>query len=282
MGILGSRITKNLSLLSLLMNKQVIQSISGGMDSTCLLLHHLARRRTVHLISFDYGQKHKLELERLDANLKYLHDVIAQEPDLIECRFTHRRLVVPFGEFASSTLTNGGDVPRGHYAEGNMKATVVPNRNAIFASFLFSLALSVKNENPWDEVSISLGVHSGDHAVYPDCRGEFWESIMDSFRLGNWDAEDIGMSMPYIDMDKEAILREAIDDCTALGIDFDTVLGNTNTSYAPTEDGKADGYTGSDVERIEAFYRIGRKDPVEYKDGWDKTLAAALQTLGIS
>ena len=250
----------------------IAQSISGGMDSTCLLIHHLARDRDVHLLSFDYGQKHKLELERLDANLAYLESVGLGD------RIHHTRLVVPFGQFAESALTSDGqDVPRGFYEEENMKQTVVPNRNAIFSSMLFSLALSVATRLG-QEVSISLGVHSGDHAIYPDCREDFFQQLHAAFQLGNWGGDQVRLSLPYIDGDKETILRGAVQDCAKLGIDFDTVLRNTNTSYAPTSEGKADGGTGSDVERILAFHAIGRVDPVEYVEPWDVVLANALQS----
>jgi len=264
------------------MTTHIIQAISGGMDSTCLLLHHLARSRSVHLMSFDYGQKHVLELERLDANLKYIGGVIDLEPDLIECSVDHVRLNVPFGGFATSALTTPGlDIPTGHYADANMKATVVPNRNAIFASFLFAKALAVSTDTgmygPGDGVSISLGVHAGDHDVYPDCRPAFWVKLLDVFAEGNWGGDAVELDVPYVGTDKEGILRGALDDCLALGLDFDTVLGNTSTSYAPTADGLADGKTGSDVERILAFHAIGRRDPVEYVGGWDAALAYALE-----
>ena len=258
---------------------KIIQSISGGMDSTCLLLHHLARRREVNLISFDYGQKHKLELERLDRNIDYIGGVLSQEPDLIECSFTHRRLPIPFGKLVNSALTQpDAAVPEGHYADANMKATVVPNRNMIFFSFVYALAVSKRGETPTDEdVAISLGVHAGDHEIYPDCRREFFEAAMEAGRIGNWIDGEIGFDLPYIDMDKEAILRGALVDCEALGLDFDTVLANTNTSYAPDAAGRANGKTGSDVERILAFHAIGRRDPVEYVEGWDSALGYALE-----
>lgn len=247
----------------------VFQSISGGMDSTCLALYHLAQGKALHLLSFDYGQKHRLELERLDANLAYFNEKgLAME---------HNRIVVPFGQIAASALTTGGqDPPEGFYAEASMKQTVVPNRNAIFASILYAAALSTAVAKQ-SRVSISMGVHAGDHEIYPDCRAEFFQCLLASFSIGNWDSELIVPDFPYLEWDKEAILRRALMDCATLGLDFDTVLANTNTSYAPNEAGEASGRTGSDVERILAFHAIGRQDPVAYAGGWEAALAYALQ-----
>ncbi len=245
-----------------------VQSISGGMDSTCLALHHLARGRTLHLVSFDYGQKHRLELERLDAN------VAAWQAAGLPV--THHRLSVPFGPLADSALTSSEQkVPLGFYAEENMKQTVVPNRNAIFTALCYAHALSIATRTG-GEVLLSLGVHSGDHAIYPDCRRQFFEALHAAFVLGNWNGAAVQLNLPYLDLDKETILRGALQDCETLGLDFDAVLRNTSTSYAPTWDGKADGRTGSDVERVLAFHAIGRVDPVEYQDGWEAALSYAL------
>ena len=128
------------------------------------------------------------------------------------------------------------------------------------------------------DVKIALGVHSGDHAIYPDCRPEFYESLGESFALGNWDSEKVSFHLPYIDGDKEFILRDALVSCSKLGIDFDTVFANTNTSYNPDEDGKSSGTSGADVERILAFHAIGRKDPVEYVSSWEDVLNGALKS----
>ena len=114
------------------------------------------------------------------------------------------------------------------------------------------------------DVIIALGVHSGDHAIYPDCRPEFYEAVGNAFAVGNWDSEKVSFHLPYIDGDKETILRDSLISCQKLGLDFDTVFANTNTSYNPDKDGRSSGTSGADVERILAFHAIGRKDPVEY------------------
>jgi 7-cyano-7-deazaguanine synthase len=177
-----------------------------------------------------------------------------------------------------STLTDfERSVPEGHYEEEQMKQTVVPNRNAIFSSILYGYALSVSAKENVD-VSVTLGVHSGDHAIYPDCRPEFYDMLMRAFETGNWGSERVTVNLPYVDGDKESILRDAIISCDSLGLDFDTVFSNTNTSYSPDELGRSSGKTGADVERILAFHAIGRKDPVQYVENWDTVLEHAIET----
>lgn len=253
--------------------KIAVISVSGGMDSTCLLVKLLAEGYRVFAVSFDYGQKHKLEIERLKANLKYFgENGLAGSWKLLPMSF--------LGDMFQSALTTEGiDIPEGHYAEENMKATVVPNRNAIFSSIIYGYALSLSQQfnHP---VEICLGVHSGDHAVYPDCRPEFYESIEKSFALGNWGSENVSYNLPYLNADKTIILQEALLNCEKLGIDFDIVLANTNTSYNPNEKGESSGTSGADIERIEAFLNIGRKDPVPYEGGWEKARENAIKILG--
>jgi 7-cyano-7-deazaguanine synthase len=249
---------------------RAVMAFSGGMDSTGLLLRLLSDGYTVNCISYDYGQKHRLELERAADNIAYLSSCgISVEHRVIDLRSA-------MGAFHSALTSEGYDVPEGHYEEEQMRATVVPNRNAIFTSILYGYALSISMRDDTD-VEIGLGVHSGDHAIYPDCRPEFYKSLTDSFEMGNWDAQRISMKLPYIHADKEAILRDSLKSCEALGLDFDTVFRNTNTSYNPDSEGRSSGTSGADVERILAFHAIGREDPVEYIGTWGDVLKGALQ-----
>ena len=246
-------------------------ALSGGMDSTALLLRMLARRSEVTCISYDYGQKHVIELDRASANVEYLrskgYDVEHILADLSSA----------MSLFDSSLTDTDRTVPEGHYEEEQMKQTVVPNRNAIFSSILYGYALSVSVKEDVD-VSLSLGVHTGDHAIYPDCRPEFYDALMRAFETGNWGSERVTINLPYVDGDKVSILRDAMISCDSLGLDFDTIFSNTNTSYSPDEYGRSSGKTGADVERILAFHAIGRKDPVEYADDWGTVLEHAIET----
>ena len=128
------------------------------------------------------------------------------------------------------------------------------------------------------EVKIALGVHSGDHTIYPDCRPEFYEALEKAFQVGNWDSDKVSFHLPYIDGDKETILRDAEQSLNKLQLDFDTVFSNTNTSYNPDEHGRSSGTSGADVERILAFHAIGKMDPVTYVKPWAEVLENAIKT----
>ena len=241
------------------MAKNVVVSLSGGMDSSTLLLRCLSEYDNVTALSFDYGQKHRVELERAQSLVDYLasngHNVTYQVIKL-------DGLV----NLLNSNLVQGGDdVPEGHYEEDNMKATVVPNRNKIFASLTQAVALSAANANG-NDTDIALGIHAGDHAIYPDCRQEFRDADYEAFKIGNWDADKVGFFIPYIDTDKLGILKDGEVLVDKLGIEFDEVYKRTNTSYKPYPSGNSDYKSASSVERIEAFIALGRKDPVQYED----------------
>jgi methionine-R-sulfoxide reductase len=147
----------------------------------------------------------------------------------------------------------------------------------MFASLLYGTALSVAEANGTN-VEVVLGVHSGDHAIYPDCRPEFYRALEHAFALGNWESERISFTLPYLHTDKTGILKDAEDSIDNLGLDFDEVFSRTITSYQPDAEGRSDGSTGSDVERILAFHAVGRVDPLQYIHPWDVVLEAALET----
>ena len=241
------------------MAKNVVVSLSGGMDSSTLLLRCLSEYDSVTALSFDYGQKHRVELERAQSLVDYLrsngHNVTYQVIKL-------DGLV----NLLNSNLVQGGDdVPEGHYEEDNMKATVVPNRNKIFASLTQAVALSAANANG-NDTDIALGIHAGDHAIYPDCRQEFRDADDAAFRIGNWEAEKVGYFTPYLETDKLGILKDGEELVEELGIEFNEVYKRTNTSYKPYPSGNSDYKSASSVERIEAFITLGRPDPVQYED----------------
>nr|MBC8518736.1 peptide-methionine (R)-S-oxide reductase MsrB [Euryarchaeota archaeon] len=248
---------------------RAVIALSGGMDSTGLLLHLLAEGYSVSCISYEYGQKHNIELERAKANIEYL------AKNGINVEHITVDLSSAMSLFHSALISGGEQVPSGHYEEEQMKATVVPNRNAIFSSILYGYALSVALREG-SNVEIALGVHSGDHAIYPDCRPEFYFALEHAFALGNWDSEKVSLKLPYIAKNKEAILRDAEVAIEKLGLDFDTVFANTNTSYNPDDQVRSSGNSGADIERILAFQAIGRIDPVEYTTSWERVLADAL------
>jgi len=244
-------------------------SLSGGMDSTALLIRLLAKGYQVTCISYDYGQRHSVEIERARENIAYFQDCgIIVDHIVIDLKSA-------FSTIESALTCLDKQVPEGHYESVQMRQTVVPNRNAIFSSILFAHALNISSVEGV-EVKVALGVHSGDHEIYPDCRPEFYDTLGQSFNIGNWGSEMVSFYLPYIDGDKASILIDALKSSDTLGLDFDTIFRNTNTSYDPDPRGRSSGKSGSDVERVLAFQRIGRIDPVEYVDGWESTLKYAL------
>ncbi len=294
--------------------KQAVLSLSGGMDSSSLLLLLLAQGYQVTALSFDYGQKHKMELERATQLVEYINGLLnpplpytsSEENEIREIGFDidevnkyrkyiggpikHQIIKLDgLSQLLNSSLVEGGsDVPEGHYEQDNMKETVVPNRNKIFSSIIQAVALSIANKNE-GECSIAMGIHAGDHAIYPDCRKEFRDIDYKAFLEGNWDAEGVVLFTPYLYVDKFDILKDGLENCQKLGLDFDEVYKRTNTSYKPifinpaetkvgpghweidpARLGEAKWYSdyksAASVERIEAFIKLGRPDPVEYAD----------------
>jgi len=268
------------------MAKHVVVSLSGGMDSSTLLLRCLKEYDSVTALSFDYGQKHRVELERAQSLVDYINDKenkIVEDGDKAPYFPINYRQIKLDGlvDLLNSALVTGGDeVPEGHYAEENMKATVVPNRNKIFASITQAVALSIADKTG-EQCDIAMGIHAGDHAIYPDCRQEFRDADDHAFRVGNWGSEKVGYFTPYLEGDKFTILQDGEVLCGELSLDFNEVYSRTNTSYKPiyheiayeNEDEIvevkgwfSDYKSASSVERVEAFIKLGRPDPVLYAD----------------
>ena len=275
--------------------KKAVLSLSGGMDSSSLLLHLLANGYDVTALGFDYGQKHRVELERATDLVAYLNEKncgCGGRP--IYGNITHQIIKLDgLSQLLNSSLVTGGaDVPEGHYEQDNMKETVVPNRNKIFASLIQAVALSIATKGEKQQVEIAMGIHAGDHAIYPDCRQEFRDADMEAFKIGNWDSELVTVTTPYLELNKFDILEDGQRSCDILGLDFNEVYKRTNTSYKPIKittehkwfktDDEGEVYgdeqitsidtwysdykSAASVERIEAFIKLGRPDPVAYAD----------------
>ena len=220
----------------------VVLGLSGGMDSSTLLGYYLDQGKGVLVCSFLYGSKHSpYEIEAVNRVLAYYrskgYPIVSEKIDL--------RPV--FSMFKSDLLVHGGDIPEGHYAEESMKRTVVPCRNIIMTCIMAGLAKS----NDCD--TVALGVHSGDHFIYPDCRQEFTEGLSGLLEQ----AEDVRLDTPFQDLDKAGILE------LGYGFKDPTPYEVTRTCYKaqPIACGKC----GSCVERLEAFEKIGKVDPIEYE-----------------
>ena len=246
-----------------------VLSFSGGLDSTTLLLHLLEKSNPVYALSFNYGQKHQIEIEFAKRNILYLKNAgYIVNHKIIDISDTVTLL--------KSSLTDSTiNVPEGHYMDENMKSTFVPNRNAIFSSIIYGYALSIYKVLK-EPIYFSLGVHSGDHLIYPDCRPEFYFQLIKSFEMGNWDSERIKLYLPYIEYNKADIIQNGIETCKRMGIDYKQIYQNTLTTYSPDEKGYSNGKTGSDVERILAFKSLKIQDPGLYHSKWDKLVDYAM------
>jgi 7-cyano-7-deazaguanine synthase len=217
--------------------EKVVLILSGGMDSTTLLYELLAENKGVFAVSFDYGQKHKKELDYASKTCKKL-------------KVNHKIFQLDvLNEIAPSALTREEwEVPEGHYTEENMKQTVVPNRNMIFLSLATAYAIDI------GAAKVFYGAHAGDHEIYPDCRKEFVEAMQQAVLLCDW--VQVELIAPYLDIDKGDIVIHGEE----LGVDYSL----TWTCYKGMD--KACGKCGSCTERLEAFEKAGIKDPIEYKD----------------
>lgn len=208
--------------------------LSGGMDSTTLLYRLISEGKEVKAISFNYGQRHSRELEQAAITCRNL----GVEHKVVDLGFMR--------ELASnSALTSDSiEVPEGHYEAENMKTTVVPNRNMIMASIAIGWAVNLD----YDEVA--LGVHAGDHAIYPDCRPEFIEALRHISALANF--KSIGICAPYLFVDKGDIAIEGKE----LGVDYSTTHTCYKGEVVPC------GKCGACQERAEAFTKAQAADPL--------------------
>lgn len=218
------------------MSEKVIVIYSGGMDSFTVLNKALEDGKTLLALSFDYGQRHKKELvyaARVCEELNVPHKIV----DISAINSL----------IGGSALTSDIEVPEGHYEEPSMKQTVVPNRNMILLSMAVGYAVSEKASK------VYYGAHSGDHAIYPDCRPEFVDKMNTVCAIANYDPVEI--VTPYLSVSKTAILTDGL----RMGLDY----GKTWTCYNGREN--ACGECGACQERLEAFRENGKTDPLPYE-----------------
>lgn len=215
---------------------KVVVLVSGGMDSVTALYHAADEHEVVAGLSFDYGSKHNHKELPLAAwhceQLGLLHQVVALSfvDDLFE----------------SDLLKSGGEIPEGHYEAENMKQTVVPFRNGIMMAIAAGFAESIKAGG------LVIAAHSGDHAIYPDCREDFMKPMAEAITAGTY--ADVKVLRPFIDQRKEDIVSRGSE----LGIDF----SQTWSCYKGVE--LHCGKCGTCVERKEAFEIAGVEDPTVY------------------
>ena len=209
---------------------------SGGMDSYTVLHKAINDGYDVFPVTFDYGQRHVKEIEF--ASL--VCDELRLDHKIVDISAINQLL-------QGSSLTSDIGIPEGHYEDMSMKSTVVPNRNMILISLAVGYAVSIGADK------VYYGAHSGDHAIYPDCRPEFVQKMNAVSQIANY--EPVEIVSPYLDKNKNDILSNGLK----MGLDY----GKTWTCYNGRE--KACGKCGSCVERLEAFAHNQIKDPLSYE-----------------
>lgn len=223
--------------------KKITTIVSGGMDSITLLYYALTKTtpENITVLSFNYGQKHSKELDGAKEICKTLginHHIV----DLSS-----------LATLLSSSLTKEDQaVPHGHYAEENMKQTVVPNRNAIMLSIAYGIAISNTSDY------LLYGAHTGDHFIYPDCRREFVEALDEALAIGNEGFGDLELLAPFAYISKSEIAK--------LGIQLKVPFEKTWSCYEGKE--RPCLQCGTCVERTEAFLENSAKDPLLTDKEW--------------
>lgn len=218
------------------MAQKVVVIYSGGMDSFTVLNKTVQKGYEVYALSFNYGQRHVKELDcakAVCARLGVHHKIV----DISAINQI----------IGGSALTDDIEVPEGHYEAENMKQTIVPNRNMILLSMAVGYAVSL------DANKVYYGAHSGDHAIYPDCRPLFVEKMNDVCQIANYDPVEI--VTPYLNDSKITILSDGL----SMGLDY----SQTWTCYNGRE--KACGKCGACQERLEAFKLNDATDPLLYE-----------------
>lgn len=225
------------------MNKKVVLGLSGGMDSSTLCGYYIDKGFEVIPVSFEYGSKHN----------KYENIAAYTVAEFYGLKITHFSLPFIAEKFQSNLLKTGGEIPEGHYQSSNMSLTVVPGRNLIFASIMAGLAWSLGAD------TIALGVHLGDHSIYPDCRPGFISSLNAAIIQGT--GEKVKVEAPFQYLDKTGILK--------IGYSLTPQVPYHLTRTCYKDQTVSCGRCGSCRERTEAFKNIGKTDPILYEENND-------------
>jgi 7-cyano-7-deazaguanine synthase len=223
------------------------------MDSTTLAYMLANQDYELDAISFDYGQRHR-------SRELTLAQRTADKLDIEHAIVDLRSLTVLL---SGSALTDEVEVPEGHYSAKTMKATVVPNRNAIMLSIATGVAVARGIE------TVACAVHAGDHPIYPDCRPEFVAALSGALKLGTegFAPETFHIYAPFVEATKAEI--------AALGDSLGVPWEDTWSCYVGGQ--RHCGRCGTCVERAEAFDIAGVKDPTDYEDPtyWREAVAGA-------
>lgn len=224
--------------------KKIVIGLSGGMDSATLLGILLEQDTEVHCCTFYYGSKHGKWENRAAEDIIDFYQV--RKMPVFGYPIDLQKVFV---DFSSNLLLSGGEIPEGHYEAETMKKTIIPGRNLIFASVMAGLAESI------GATEIALGVHLGDHHIYPDCRREFIKALDTAIYLSS--DRKVEIITPLIHLDKSLILKKGYTLLPPIPYEL------TRTCYKNQV--LSCGKCGSCTERLEAFTSLGTEDPIKYE-----------------
>lgn len=226
--------------------KKAVVLLSGGLDSTTVAAIAREQGFSVHALSFDYGQNHRVELE------------FARRVAAAQGLAGHAVVKVDLRSFGGSALTSDSPVPKHRSAEEighGVPVTYVPARNTVF------LALALAYAETLGAADIFLGVNALDYSGYPDCRPEFiaaFEAMANlATKMGTEDGRRIRLHTPLIAMTKKEIVETGM----RLGVDYSL----TTTCYDPAPDGAACGACDACLLRLKGFAEAGVADPARYR-----------------
>lgn len=228
------------------MTRKAVILLSGGLDSTTVAMFAASKGFDLHILSFSYGQRHSIELEKAK-------NVVSKLPSIVE----HKIITVDLSFVSNSALNFQADVPKDTYYDNlkskNIPVTYVPGRNTIFLSYASSFAESIGSKD------IFIGANVIDYSNYPDCRPEYLQSMEKTINLGTKQGvqgKKIKIHAPFLLISKAAIVKKGIE----LGVDY----SQTISCYDPDHKGRSCGHCDACILRKEAFSENGLSDPIEY------------------
>ena len=223
--------------------KKAVVLISGGLDSTTVLAIAESKGFKLYALTFDYGQRHKLELSSAKKVAKHFGV------------FEHKIIKIDLRSFGGSALTSGMKIPQNRNIRSrNIPPTYVPARNTIFLSYALAWAEVLKAHD------IFIGVNAVDYSGYPDCRGEYiraYQKMADLATKESVEGSAIKIRTPLINMSKAEIIKKGIK----LGVDYSV----THSCYNPDRNGSSCGRCDSCLFRRKGFKEAGITDPARYK-----------------
>ncbi|MDH5655124.1 MAG: 7-cyano-7-deazaguanine synthase QueC [Spirochaetia bacterium] len=227
--------------------KHAVVLLSGGLDSATVLFYAKEKGFLLHALSFDYGQRHKIEL-------KFAEKIASSAG----CE-SHRIAKIDSDLFHGTALVHDEiKVPENRNIDESIPVTYVPARNMLFLSHALSLAESIHSRH------IFIGANALDYSGYPDCRPEFFSSFEKAANLGTKagvEGDPFHIETPILSMSKAEIIREGF----RLGVKYE----NTTSCYSPGKDGRPCLKCDSCFLRLKGFQEAGRKDPLIEKFGID-------------